>query len=152
MVSPMPMFHYIKQNIFLPEPTCATKSDIEQFAQEAINAFGLKRGGDLYSLVARLGGKIETGSVDGVNRQSHSIVIDSRGRFTIFLPMFTTAIGDRLAIALQLGHYLLHYPTAKAQMQGADSFSTARFDKVDSSCRQARTEAVWFANSLLDRK
>lgn len=148
----MSVFQNIKQNIFLPKPTCATKSDIEQFAQETINAFGLKQGGDLYSLVARLGGKIETGSVDNVNCQSNSIVIDSRGRFTIFLPMFTTATGDRLAIARQVGHYMLHYPTAKPLMQGTDSFSTARFDKVDSSCRQARTEAVWFADSLLDRK
>lgn len=109
-------------------------------------------GGDLYSLVARLGGRIETGSVDDVNHQSNSIVIDSHGRFTIFLPMFTTAIGNRLAIARQLGHYLLHYPTVKSLMQGTDSFSTARFDKVNSSCRQARTEAVWFAASLLNRK
>lgn len=146
------MTAHIKQNIFLPEPTCATKSDIEKFAQETINAFGLKQSGDLYSLVARLGGKIETGSVDDINRQSNSIVIDSRGRFTIFLPMFTVAIGDRLAIARQLGHYLLHYPTAKPLMQADDSFSTARFDQADSSCRQARKEAVWFADSLLERR
>lgn len=140
------------KQIFLPKATYATKSDIEQFAKETINAFSLKRGGDLYLLVSRLGGKIETGSVDDVNRQSNSIVIDSRGRFTIFLPMFTTITGDRLAIARQLGHYLLHYPSAKPLIQDTDSFSTARFDELDSNCQQARKEAVWFADSLLGRR
>lgn len=151
-INPMPMFHRTKQSIFLPKPTYAPKSDIERFAQATINAFVLKHGGDLYSLVDRLGGKIETGSSDDVNRQSNSIVIDSHGRFTIFLPMFTTAAGDRLAIARQLGHYLLHYPSAKPLMQETDSFSSARFDKLDPNCRQARIETSWFADSLLNRK
>lgn len=91
------------KQIFLPKPTCAAKSDIERFAQATINAFGLKHGGDLYSLVARLGGRIETGSVDDVNHQSNSIVIDNHGRFTIFLPMFTTISGDRRLLLASWG-------------------------------------------------
>ncbi|MCO7238395.1 ImmA/IrrE family metallo-endopeptidase [Aeromicrobium sp. CnD17-E] len=89
---------------------------------------------DLDALLKKLGGTVEYES-DG-----ESLHVDKVGRFTVFIPRFTSQRRDRFTIAHELGHYFLHYVVAKE----AASKAFARGGR-----NRAETEANVFASALL---
>lgn len=82
----------------------------ERWAKALTKATGYQPGGDLFDLVARLGGKIEYTSDPEQLEPGVSGSIDVRGPgdFTILLPNHTSINRDRFTVGHELGHYFIH--------------------------------------------
>jgi predicted transcriptional regulator len=120
----------------MAEPSRLSNAAIEEYAQRVGDAHDVYTDGraDVLSLVADLGGAVETR--DG----GESLKVHKTGRFTIFLPRFTSEMRDRFTIAHELGHYFLHY--RYANVDGPMSYARGGRNR-------AETEANVFAATLL---
>ncbi|WP_122263745.1 ImmA/IrrE family metallo-endopeptidase [Ornithinimicrobium cerasi] len=118
------------------EPANLTNAAIADYAQRIGEHHAIYSGGraDLERLIGELGGQWDYG--DG----PESTIVYEPGKFTIFLPHFTSRSRDRFTMAHELGHYFLHY--LYSQSTGAKIFNRG-------SRNRAETEANVFASALL---
>lgn len=119
------------------------RSDIDDYASRLAIELDFAPGGDLISLVRRLGGRVHF--VDGWREfdgtKDGSIIIKGLRDFDIYL---SRAVGHRrvrFTIAHELGHYALHYV-----MSGEHSLSM-KAERYGTG--QTEAEANWFASAFL---
>ncbi len=124
------------------EPCGASREAIESLASDFAEKVGLSPGQPLHSLVNQLGGTIEYLTFDNVAKHDNeSILIETDGKFKIFLPPYTTEERDRFTIAHELGHRVLHFPLRKNSDQ--------RMAATRATGSRVEWEANWFAVGLL---
>lgn len=93
---------------------------------------------NLQALLQTLGGQLEIGDTE------ESLIVRTKGDFTIYLPALTSWRRDRFTIAHELGHYFLHYRFFKIDELEMPKRRYKRFGRS-----RAETEANYFAASLL---
>lgn len=132
-----------------PSPVWATKSDVDEFAEQVGTWLELEVGAPLETVVASLGGTIAYGGLDDHESDGGAIVARSNNDFTIFLPELTTSIRDRFTIAHELGHLFLHLPAILENDTNAVMRATRLIDNTNENQMRAEWEANWFAAGLL---
>lgn len=126
-----------------------SKSSVEEFTSDIAEILGFKPGDDLGALVAKLGGKIVTGSTGYEDMESGSLIAHSLSDFTIYLSPLTSIARDRFTIAHELGHLFLHLPNIQKNDSTAAMRAT-RYIKSDSpEDKRIEWEANWFAAAFL---
>lgn len=122
-----------------PVPCYGSQEEIDHVAARFAKRMGVRAGDELEPLVGKLGGSIRYLSAgDMPEATSASIEVERVGRFTIFLPDYTSHLRDRFSIGHELGHYVLHFPLVGGPMKAA-RYGTGRTE----------WEANWFAAGLL---
>lgn len=122
-----------------PTPTNYSKDEIDSIAEQMANTLNFLPGGDLESLVKRLGGKIHYEDLDSWdNSGGGSLIVKGKKDFDIFISNFTGPLRDRFTIAHELGHYILHSEIGKKKITVARHGS----DRLE-------WEANWFAAGFL---
>ncbi len=139
----------MEEQFVYPKPLYARKSTVESFAEQAAQKLQFRTGGDMGTLVSKLGGKIVIGSSGHEDAESGSIIAKSLNDFTIYLSQFTSLERDRFTIAHEIGHLLLHLPVLKKSNPAATMRATRFVDENDESQKRAEWEANWFAAALL---
>ena len=136
------------QSILTPEASNFSKKKIAEIAENLAEQLEYDCGGDIETVVKKLGGKIIYQDFwELETSDSGSIVINDLNDFEITLAQHTTRERDRFTIAHELGHYFLHYffPRIKD--------ASATFPKKMHAARygfgRTETEAHWFAASFL---
>ena len=127
-----------------PSPTSAPKpcgwqrQIVQSFAEDAAERLGYTPGADLYSLVQKMGGRIEVrGSHD--SNATGSIHVRGPGDFIIYLSPYSGYQRDRFTIAHELGHYVLHSQMGTVAPLEVNRDGTGRVE----------WEANWFAAGFL---
>lgn len=122
---------------YVTEPARLSNKSIEEYAERVgrhHHIYDWDGRADIDAFLARLGGDVRYA------QQDESLQVRADGRFTIFIPHFTSSRRDRFTIAHELGHYFLHYLYPKRQ--GEIWFGRGGTDR-------AETEANVFASTLL---
>lgn len=105
------------------QPSNLNKDAIANLAKQVAGHVNYVAGGEMESVVSKMGGEIQYMDLYGVgaggNSDSGSIQIDGFRKFKITLAHHTGVLRDRFTIAHELGHYVLHYLYPK-QFQGQD--------------------------------
>ena len=123
-----------------PSPCNLRKSAVEDVALSIAKQLDFSPGGELESIVKKLGGRIEFLAWEDWLTHSHdTITIDGPGNFTIRLMWSDGPLRHRFTIAHELGHYFLH------SRQGKDQIVAGR----DGTDRRVEWEANWFAAAFL---
>ena len=92
-----------------PEETGLSWHQINEYAEDLAQRLYFKPGGNLKSIVEKLGGKIHYVDLDTWHRtDSGSVVVYKPQDFDIYISNFTTPLRDRFTVAHELGHYVLH--------------------------------------------
>ena len=123
------------------EPTNWPKSIIYEHAEKVGEVLGYDPSKPLEDIVTSLGGRITYQNLFEVEETNDgSIQIEEDGSFNIFLPDYVSVERNRLTIAHELGHYVLHREHGKRQQ-------AARL--INASNDRAEWEANWFAAGFL---
>lgn len=123
-----------------------SKSQVFAFAESVAKQLKFEPGGDVYALVARLGGvvRVEDTLTEDPER-SGSLFVNTPKDFSIVIPAHTSELRDRFTIAHELGHFFLHY-MLRRHKQG--EFSAPMMALRKGSDR-IEWEANWFAAAFL---
>ncbi|WP_349934668.1 ImmA/IrrE family metallo-endopeptidase [Acetobacter sp. A11-2] len=138
-----------REQFVSPLPIGASKVAVEQFAADVARKLHFNIDDNIMRLVARLGGKIVTGTTGPEDEESGSLIAASLNEFTIFLSPLTSSERDRFTIAHELGHLLMHLPVVKKRNSKAIMRATRYVDERSPQQQRAEWEANWFAAALL---
>ncbi|KQQ58762.1 hypothetical protein ASF69_15600 [Rhizobium sp. Leaf311] len=139
----------MNRHFVYPKPLGVKKASVEVFAPQIAEALQFKPGDDIIALVARLGGKVVSGSTGNEDIESGSMIARSISDFTIYLSPLTSLERDRFTVAHELGHLLLHLPKVIEDNPSAVMRATRHVDNQDATQQRAEWEANWFAASFL---
>lgn len=113
---------------------------MEAVALSIAKQLGFSPGGELETVVKKLGGRIEFLAWEDWLTHSHdTITIDGPREFTIRLMWSDGPLRHRFTIAHELGHYFLHSQQGKLPMVAGR----------DGTNRRVEWEANWFAAAFL---
>lgn len=122
-----------------PRPTRRGRAPIEAIAEEFALSQGFLPGDRIEPLIKCLGGSIQyLGDRDTIEAVDGSLIVYGRGSFEVFVSAFTSAETNRLTMAHELGHYVLHSNLGEKQIR-AERYGTS----------PAEWEANWFAAAFL---
>lgn len=127
-------------NFVTAKPANVAKSAVEAFAETAAKQLGYTPGGDLESIIVKMGGEISYNSWDHEEAGSLEVYPQEEGKpaFLIRLSVFAGNRRNRFTIAHELGHYFLHSKGGKARIRVARAGSG-----------RIEWEANWFAGAFL---
>lgn len=132
-----------------PTPGRWTKTSVDQFAGEMFGKFGLTAGGDLSTLIKKLGGDIKYGWESLDEYAGGSITVRDYNDFTIVLSDMTSHKRDRFTIAHELGHLFLHFGILRKSNPKVIMRATREKRTGDPDHERAEWEANWFAAGFL---
>lgn len=135
----------------LVKPLDASRRDVEAIAENTRRRLGLRPSEALDGAVARLGGRIIRGGPHlRFCGQRLSFAARAPGDFEIRLLAPIPRPQERLDIAHDLGHHLLHDPALRERF-GAETLTgaPAMARPQDEGGQRADLEAFWFAHQLL---
>jgi hypothetical protein len=128
-----------------PSESGLTKDSVDHIASSVARQVAYSPGGDLVSIVTRLGGTISVQNVwDIADKSSGSIRINAPNDFEISLASHTGPTRDRFTIAHELGHYILHYIWPRQQGHVVGPIEAKRY-----GTGRVEWEANWFAAGFL---
>lgn len=132
-----------------PVPTLASKAQIDALAESVARKLNFKPGDAIAPVIAKLGGRIDYHSASDTPGPPESMVVYGPRNFVIHIPTTTSRRRDRFTIAHELGHYLLHYPLARARAPNVPMRATRWVDETQADQQRAEWEANWFAAGFL---
>ena len=128
------------------EASHLTKQQISALAESIAAQLGYEPCGDIYEVIGKIGGSIETEDTLLLDPESTgSLFVEHKSAFKIIVPSHTSPTRDRFTIAHELGHFIVHYAwrKQKALLQDEKMMALRRdSDRVE-------WEANWFAAAFL---
>ena len=128
--------------ILTPKPLYAKQLEIEQIANQFAKQHDFRFNDGLYSLVGKLGGKINYDS------SNFRLVAHDFNHFEIYpsSPLISSLSYERMDIAQTIGYYILYF---KEQNDNGCFVCKRTTDFENKDEKRAFIEANWFANELL---
>lgn len=128
-----------------PSESGLSKASVDKLAASIAQQVGYEPGGDLVSIVKKLGGRMVVNNVwDESDATSGSIRIEQDGSFVVAVASHTGVERDRFTIAHELGHYVLHYLWPKQNGKPVTAVEARRYGSG-----RVEWEANWFAAGFL---
>ena len=139
----------IKSDFDHPKTCNLSKRQIHEIAEQLAIDGGFKPADSVSAFIGSLGGKIEYVDFLEENSQAESLHVDSKGDFTVFLPVHTTLERDNFTLAHELGHYILHYLWSLSPKDSPPRPFVAYRYGADYAENKTEWEANWFAAAFL---
>lgn len=128
------------------QPSLLTKAAVHKLAESIASQVGWEPGGDIQSVVSKLGGSVEVeDTLLSDPEQTGSLYVDSPKRFRIIVPSHTSPERDRFTIAHEFGHYVLHYLWQREKQPEYPE----RVVAFRRGSERIEWEANWFAGAFL---
>jgi predicted transcriptional regulator len=128
-----------------PKASGLSKLAISRLGESVAKQLGFDPGGDIFDVVARLGGRVHYQDFWELDQTTTgSVVVKGETNFDIYLPKHTSAERDRFTIAHELGHYVVHFLWPRKQGSQISNLAAARYGSD-----RTEWEANWFAAAFL---